>query len=311
MSTNKTEHEPQLTPRFQQIHVIINPASGKNEPILNTLNDVFQDYPVEWNVSITRGSGDAAQQSRDAVQRGCDLVMVYGGDGTIMDAAEGLLETDVPLGILPGGTANALADELWIPVKLEEAARLVCDEHASVRAIDVGRTGERHFLLRVGTGMIAKVSESVTRESKDRFGIGAYIIAGIQALSQPQFVQYQLTIDSTTYETEGAACLITNGNAIGALGIRLSKHIRLDDGLLDVFILNNDLQTVLAVAGSIAQIDDFAISLQHWQGKEIYVQADPPQRIYADGENQPFAETPSTTRILSGALKVVVPQHTV
>jgi diacylglycerol kinase family enzyme len=211
------------------------------------------------------------------------------------------------MAILPGGTANALADDVGIPLQLAAAAQLVCSDSVKVRAIDVGLTGEHHFLLRVGTGMVARFSEGVTREMKDRFGIAAYIIGGIAALTNPLFVDYKLTIDGQTIETQGAACLITNGNAIGALGIRLSKHVFLDDGLLDVFILNSDIQTVLGMAGSIAQIDNLAVSLQHWQGREIVLEANPPQGIYGDGEETPFAKTPSTTRVLPGALKVVVP----
>ena len=293
--------------RFQKIQVIINPASGWNEPILNTLNDVFKNTDVHWDVSITHTAGDGARLAHHAVESGCDLVMAYGGDGTQLDVAEGLLNSDIPMAILPGGTANALADDLNIPPNLALAARLAIDESVKVRAIDVGKTEDHHFLLRVGTGMIATFSEEVTREMKDRFGIAAYIIGGINALNNPQYVTYKLTIDGEVIETQGAACLITNGNAIGALGIRLSKHVRYDDGLLDVFILNNDLQTILAMAGSIAQLDNLPVQLQHWQGREIKLETEPSQGVYGDGEEVPFANTPCTTRILPSALKVLVP----
>ena len=232
---------------YQRVHIIINPASGQNETILNTLNEVFNSHGITWDVSITQQVGDGTRYAQEAVANGCDLVMAYGGDGTVLDVANGLIGGDVPLGILPGGTANAMANEMNIPNRLWDAAQLVCDPASAIRSIDVGVAGERNFLLRVGSGMIAKLS--VSRELKDRFGIGAYLIAGVQALTTPQFVQYQITIDGETHATTGTACLVTNGTSIGALGLHLSKKIKIDDGLLDVYVLNNDLPTALGMAG--------------------------------------------------------------
>jgi YegS/Rv2252/BmrU family lipid kinase len=294
-------------PPYRRIHVIINPASGGNEPILNTLNDVFRQYDIEWSVSVTHGQDDARDQARAACDDGVDLVAAYGGDGTLLSAAVGLMESDIPLGILPGGTANALADEMRVPLALQKATELLCDDNNQRRSIDVGCAGDRYFLLRVGTGMVATLSEGTTRDLKDRFGIVAYIISGVQALSQPQQVTYTLTMDDETVETEGTACLITNANAIGALNIRLSRHIDMTDGLLDVFVLNTDLQTVLGMAGSILQLENLPVELQHWQCQEVTVSANPSQGIYGDGEEVPFTDTPTTIRLLPGALDVIVP----
>ncbi len=294
--------------RFERIHVIINPASGHNEPILNTLNDVFQVYDVQWNVSLTHNLGDGARIVRQLADAGdVDLVLAYGGDGTLLDVVDGLLETGLPLGILPGGTANALADELNIPPTLHAAAQLACDDDVRLRTIDVGRTADRYFLLRVGTGMVGTFSEGVTRELKDRLGLLAYVVGGLRAFANSPVVDYTLTIDGEVIHTQGTACIINNGNAIGALGIRLNKAIRIDDGLLDVFVVNNDLQTAISVAGSLTNLDALAQSLQHWQGREITIEADPQQDVYGDGENSPFTRTPSTCRALKRALSIIIP----
>lgn len=284
--------------------MVINPASGGNEPILNTLNAVFQPHDINWSVSITRNAGDGAICARDACTNGADLIMAYGGDGTILDVAEGVVDQGVPLGILPGGTANALREDVGVPPTLRAAAQLAIHEDAVIRSIDVGKANDRLFLLRVGTGMVGTISD-IPREDKNRFGLGAYIIAGIRALSEPQYVDYTLDIDGDIIETEGAACLVTNGNAIGALNIRLSKHVKIDDGLLDVFIVNNDLSSILGMAGSIVQVDDLAVSLQHWQGKSIRVQSTPSQGVYGDGEEIPFTDTPCQIEILPSALQVL------
>jgi len=74
---------------YPRVHVIINPAAGHDEPILNTLNDVFHPADVEWDVSITHKFGDATRLTKEAVARGVDLVAGYGGDGTQMDGEIG------------------------------------------------------------------------------------------------------------------------------------------------------------------------------------------------------------------------------
>lgn len=291
--------------RFNKVHVIINPASGNDEPILNTLNDVFKQYDIDWDASITHADGDGARHAQEAIAKGCDLIMTYGGDGTVLDVAEGMLESDVPLAILPGGTANAMADELNVPSNLAQAAAIPFASAATIRKVDVGKAGERYFLLRVGTGIVASISEEVTRDLKDRFGIAAYLIGGIQALTNPQFVTYRLNIDGTEIETQGTACLITNGNSLGVFSLKLSPQVKIDDGLLDVFILNNDVQTVLGALSNLAQIENSLVKLQHWQGKSIIIDAEPEQGIYGDGENIAFTNTPCTIELHQAALKIV------
>ena len=111
---------------YKRIHVVINPAAGKDEPILNTLNRVFHKYGVDWQISITKKLGDATQMTREAVADGADLVAGYGGDGTQMEVADGVLGSDTPMAILPGGTGNAMSFELNVPHQLEQAAELIC-----------------------------------------------------------------------------------------------------------------------------------------------------------------------------------------
>ncbi|MCA9883704.1 MAG: diacylglycerol kinase family lipid kinase [Anaerolineae bacterium] len=288
---------------YQRVQVIINPASGGDEPILNTMNDIFNEFAMDWDVSITRKAGDGARFAKLAVEQGVDAVLAYGGDGTQLDVAGGMLNTGIPMGVLPGGTANALADELGLPDTLADALRVICEPHR-LRTIDAGKIGDRYFLLRIGSGVIARFHEEVNREMKDRFGIAAYIVGAVQAMREPRYGKYILTIDDQRIETEGIACMVSNGNAIGALGIRLAPEIMIDDGLLNVYVLNSDLQTVLGIMGSISGRED--MPLQQWRGKTIHIEADPPQKIYADGEEEPAAETPCTIETLAGALKVIV-----
>ena len=95
----------------KRIQVVINPASGQPQAILNTLNKVFRENEVEWDISITQASGDARRFAENAAAAGADVVAAYGGDGSVMEVAQGLMGTNVPVAILPGGTANLMSVE--------------------------------------------------------------------------------------------------------------------------------------------------------------------------------------------------------
>ena len=104
---------------YKKVHIVINPASGKDEPILNVLNDVFHQHEdIEWTISVTKKYGDATAQAREAAEGGADLVAGYGGDGTQHEIANGILGTAAVMGVLPGGTGNGFATELGTPKEL-------------------------------------------------------------------------------------------------------------------------------------------------------------------------------------------------
>ena len=117
--------------KYRHIRVIINPASGQDRPILPVLNQVFHAADIAWDVAVTNKGGDAHRFAVDAIRSAeVDVVGVYGGDGTVREVASGMVGSKKPLLVLPGGTANALALSLGIPVDLEQAASLVSSTHS-------------------------------------------------------------------------------------------------------------------------------------------------------------------------------------
>src|SRR5260221_11759577 len=172
---------------YKRIHVIVNPAAGKDTPILGTLNKVFADAGVDWDVYVTKKLGDAHRLAKEAVAANADAVAVNGGDGTVMEVASGLMNSNVPLAILPGGTANVMSVELAIPSDITEAcALLVSDNVATVRPVDMGEVGEHTFMLRVGMGLEAAMVKKPDRDLKLRVGSVDYFFPGLQALIKPQ-----------------------------------------------------------------------------------------------------------------------------
>lgn len=291
---------------MRYVHVIVNPAAGRPAPVLYTLNSVFHRAAVEWDVTVTHGRGDASRAAQQAAAQAADVVAVYGGDGTVLEAATGLLGTDTPLAILPGGTANVLSVELGIPRDLAAATRLACASDSPARKVDMGRSGDRYFIQRVAIGLDAHKVALATRELKQKYGVLAYSIGWLQAARETPIAHYRLRLDGQEVECEGVTCHIANSGGVGIPGLVLLPDISVSDGLLDVLVVRD---TSIGSALSLGRLamghpPDPAAFL-HWQARQVAVVSDPPQRVQADGEM--WNNTPVYAEILPGALSILTP----
>ncbi len=289
---------------YQNVIVVINPASGQDRPILGTMNRAFHKAGINWDIRLTKEAGDARRFAQEAVLAGADAVGVYGGDGTVMEVASGLQGSNVPLAIFPGGTANVMSVELGIPNDLTEAMALVCGDNSYVRTVDVGQVGDRYFLLRVGIGFEADVMNKTEREAKNRMGTLAYLLSGFQTLNDRKLAKYRLTLDDQDVEAEGVSLMIANSGNMGLANLAFARNIDVSDGLLDVVVIRDtDIGSLLQVAASAVGLSD---PLQHWQARRIRVESDPAQHVIVDGE--PIDDTPVEATVLPQALRIIVPR---
>ena len=289
----------------KNIQVIINPAAGQPDTILNKLNAVFHEAGIRWDVSITHESGDATRLAHEAIKSGVDIVCAYGGDGTVMEVAHAVRGGQVPMAILPGGTANLMAVELGIPKDLTKAAQIAADENSLITKVDMGKVGERFFMLRLGMGVEGEKVRLADRELKDRYGILAYTIAALKAVKNAQMAKYRVTIDGEQNEVEGLMCLVDNAGNLGIASVSAAKDISVNDGLLDVIIVRDaSFSSVVSAAHGITEKGPDPGSYYHWQGREISVHVDPPTVVQADGEM--WGETPITAEVLPGVLPILI-----
>jgi YegS/Rv2252/BmrU family lipid kinase len=292
-------------PPYKSIHVIINPAAGKDEPILKTLNSTFRELNLKWEAFITKDEGDAKRFAAEAAAAGVDIVAAYGGDGTVLEVASGLRGTNVPLLILPGGTANVLSIELGVPRELPAALSLLSDPTAVLRAIDMGEV-EGKLFFHMGIGFEAKMVLGADRENKNRSGFFAYISSALKNLRNPPTANYAMLIDGQHVEAQGINCMITNFGSVGVAGLTLSKTIDFSDGLLDVIVIQDiNLGAVLSAAAGAITSGDISTPLLQWQGREITIVADPPQSVTRDGEIVELKNI--TARVVPGAIQTLVP----
>jgi len=294
----------------KNIRIILNPAAGIKNPPLRLFNAVFKQAGYDWDVVLTKGRGDGCRLTKQAVMDGADIVAAYGGDGTVMEVACGLQNSNTPMAIFPGGTGNILSVELGIPHNIETACNLIVQpETSKIRLIDLGGTDDPEmpgFVLRAGVGLEADMLEGTDRELKDKFGIFAYIMGGMQALREIKESLYHLVLDGQSVERMGLTCLIANAGFFGVPGLTLDPKVKVDDGLLDVFVIQKtDLVGLFSLAASLVGGTEKKDAAQHWQVKSVRIEAEPAQATQADGEM--WGKSPIELTIQPNSLKVIVP----
>jgi YegS/Rv2252/BmrU family lipid kinase len=289
----------------KKIHVVINPGSGQPQPVLHTLNSVFRTAKVDWDISLTHKNGDAEKYARQATASGVDVVAAYGGDGTVMEVARGVLGSQSCLAILPGGTANLMSVELGIPKDLAQAASIAASSNSQVRQVDMGKIGETYFLLRVGLGFAARKVGIADRQLKDKYGILAYSIGALKALQQSRPAHYHITLDGQKIEAQGLTCLVDNAGNMGVAGFSAAHNISVSDGLLDVILVRNaGFRSWVAMGENLVNATPDPNSFHHWQARQITIEVDPEQPVQVDGEMA--GSTPVTINVIPQAVRVLV-----
>lgn len=176
---------------YQKASLIYNPFAGglrRRSHALKSATALLADQGVPVEPIPTTGPGTAGDIARAAIEDGADLVLVAGGDGTINEVVNGMAHSEVPLGILPAGTANVLASELGAGKTMEKAAQalLGCtEERVALGLLSKGSSvPPRYFLLMAGIGLDAEIVYDLNLALKDRLGKAAYWIAGLRKLGR-------------------------------------------------------------------------------------------------------------------------------
>jgi YegS/Rv2252/BmrU family lipid kinase len=235
-------------------------------------------------------------------------VVAIGGDGTVVEAAAGLLALSEPppLAIVPQGTANLLALNLGIPHDRESAIRAVFS--SDVARIDCGRANGEPFLIAVGAGVHADVIARADRSSKRRWGVAAYGIAGWHASRGITPARFAVAIDGEELEIEATTVQVMNVASVIRRGWEFARGVSPVDGVLDVVAhrastLAEHIVTAAAVVRGAPTATDLVV---HRRGRRVRVDVDPPVTVQRDGEVA--GSTPVDIDVLPRALPVVLPE---
>jgi diacylglycerol kinase family enzyme len=250
-------------------------------------------------------------QARAAVDAGAELVLVWGGDGTMIGVAAAVAGTGVPLGILPGGTGNLLVRNLGIPLDLDGAARVAFtgrDRRIDLLDVDLGGGEHRVSAVMSGAGWDAEMM-AAPEARKRRLGWGAYAIEGAVAMrSRP--MSLRISVDGGPEQRlTGRTVLAANVGMLVA-GLQLVPDASPDDGLLDVLVVDptSPMDWVRTTAGIITRTgQDTDPSRIRFRGTEVRIATGHVRRRQIDGD----LVTPGSgldVRVRPGSLTVLTPR---
>jgi diacylglycerol kinase family enzyme len=235
---------PERTPKRRML-VIVNPyATTVSDRLKNLVVYALQSrYTVE--AVDTEQRGHATQICREAAREGYDVVVAFGGDGTVNEAANGLVGSDTPLTVLPGGSTNVWCRTIGIPDDVVDATehllRIADDFHP--RRVDLGLVNERHFVFASGVGLDASVVERVDAHPyrKARFGAWYYTVAAIAIFNRRYLVNPPVVrVTAGERVLTGVTVIVQNADPFTYFRrrpIRVAEPAGLDTGSLSVAVL--------------------------------------------------------------------------
>jgi len=208
---------PESRPR-RRFLVIHNPVAGGRRALRlrSAVEALTQRYGAEVTVQTTAARGDAEAMARVLAPGAFDAVVVAGGDGTINEAINGLAArgaqaADIPLGLVPLGTANVLVHELGLPLDAGGIADALAV--GGVMPIHLGVANGRCFAMMAGAGLDARVVAGVSSRLKRLIGKGAYVAETLVQLANLDDRRYRVTIDGTSWEV--ASVIAAKGHFYG------------------------------------------------------------------------------------------------
>lgn len=294
--------------------VIFNPGAGQRNARRELEKALGLLAKRGWEVAQreTRGKGDALRYAQEAVSSGCEAVIVAGGDGTVNEVVNGLVGSDVVLGVLPLGTGNVWAREIGMPFAtplrpphLLAGAQTLAE--GLIYAADLGQAGERAFLLWAGVGFDAQVVENLNPRLKRYLGPLAYILSGLSIARNSPGTPVTLTIDGEEISRKVLFIEISNVRLYAAI-LPLAPEACLDDGLLEITIFKGE--------GILALIRHFLKMLicrhlgdpqvERLKGKRVRLTAASPLPVQVDGDY--LGTTPLECTVLPQALRVIIPE---
>ena len=230
--------------------IIVNPYATTVSDRLKNLVVYALQGRFEVETVSTEAQNHATEIGREVRDHGYDVVVAFGGDGTLNEVANGLAGTDVPVSVLPGGSTNVVVRTLGIPNDVVDATEhlLALADDWAPRKIDLGIVDDRRFVFSCGVGIDATVVRRVDAHPKLKSKIGPYYYtwAAISAFYRNYLIDpVRLRLEVDGESAEGVTALAQNSDPFtyfASRPIRVCEDVAIDDGTLSVAILKRAAQ---------------------------------------------------------------------
>jgi diacylglycerol kinase (ATP) len=283
--------------------LLTNPYARRGESTHMQVNQALQDLGFELVAAFAESPKFFADRIRE-YQHQVDLVVIGSGDGAVNAAIEGLLDTHLPLGIVPLGTANNLARTLGIPQTLREACTTIAK--GQLQEIDLGWVNGRYFLNVAGIGLSAHVNQQVDKSFKRRWGVVAYIMTALRLIFKQRRFWAEIRCQGRTISVRTYQITICNGRYYGS-GLTVAADAAIHDQRLDLCSLEIQHWWQLFLLLPALTRGEYATGqgIRTLQGQEIEITTRKPYPIDTDGEIT--TTTPALLKVIPQAIAVFVP----
>lgn len=269
---------------------VMNPYSGQRKAnrVLTEIIELFNQAGYDVTVHMTSGSGDATV-TVERLAAEMDLVVCCGGDGTFNETAAGMIAcgANVPLGYIPSGSTNDFASSLKLPTDPLEAARNIVEGQAV--SYDAGSFGGRFFSYVASFGAFTKTSYTTPQSIKNALGHTAYVLSGIQELSQIHKEHIRMDIDGEIVEDDFLFGAICNSTSVGGILTLDPRQVDMSDGKLEVLLVRaprNLLEITECIAAVQSQQYNNCAMITFRSAEKILVTANPDMPWTLDGERE-------------------------
>lgn len=280
--------------------LIINPTAGQRRAkrYLADIISLFNRAGYQVEAHITAGQGDAIDQVRLRAPEQ-DLVVCAGGDGTLNETITGLLRggCNVPIGYIPCGSTNDLAASLKLPVNILEAARRIVSGQPA--AYDVGRFGQRYFSYVASFGAFTRASYATPQNIKNALGHTAYVLEGIQELSQIRKEHIRLTVDGQVIEDDFIFGAISNSTSVGGILTLDPNQVDMGDGKFEILLVRTprNLGEVSECIQAVTSQKYNCAMITFFSATQVRIEADPDMVWTLDGEKEPGHDAVEITNL--------------
>jgi YegS/Rv2252/BmrU family lipid kinase len=264
-----------------------------------------------WDCDIheTSPEDDLRSVVSQALEKGVQLVIAAGGDGTVSGVVSAMVNSGVPMGIIPAGTGNALARDLSIPLDLEDSLELLRGPN-QVQSLDIMEVNNNdYYVLNVSTGLSSIIMRRTAREEKRRFGMLAYLWRGVGSVLRSDLHRFRVNVDGRDYRFSASEVMVTNSRLLGLQPQLNGVSVDATDGRLDLFVVRaRSAQDYLGVlAGFVLPREQNGDNnLRYLEvHQSVRIESEFPLPVQADGEE--IGVTPFELRLIPRALQVVTP----
>lgn len=288
---------------------VVNPVAGKgkNDFIVAKIKAAMSLLEISYEIKVTTKEKEAEEIVQKATSKGFTKIVAVGGDGTVYEVANGLVGSDIPLGVIPAGTGNDFARTVGIPTDIEKALKTIVD--GKILCIDYGKANDRCFVNVASVGLDAEIVKATAHVKRYFSGAGAYIAGMLRTLLQFHYKEISLKIDCLNRKKNVMLVAIANGKYYGG-GMKIAPMAEITDGILQVCVIDRlskwKLIRLFPTIFSGSHVRHKEVKL--YKGKEISIKSEQPLLINLDGDI--IGESTSVKfEVVSQGIKVLVPRE--